>query len=245
MKNAVAYTRFSSEMQRDESIEAQVRAIQEYCSKQGLKLIHVYADRGISGTKDARPEFQNMISACKKKETRNFDTVIVHKLDRFARNRYDSAIYKKTLKENGVKLHSVIENLNDSPESVILESVLDGIAEYYSLNLAREVQKGKKENAYKCKFNGGFIPLGYDVDPISNQYIINDSEAKTIRKIFEMYLIWYSLIDITIYLNENGYRTKKGQEFKKNSIYDILGSEKYTGMYVYNKGYKGRKRASR
>lgn len=143
MINAVAYARFSTDMQREESIEAQVRAIEDYCSKNGYNLIKVFADRGISGTKDNRPEFQKMIDECKQASNiRNFDVVIVHKLDRFARNRFDSAIYKKVLKENNIKLYSVLENLNDSPESIILESVLDGMSEYYSLNLAREVQKG-------------------------------------------------------------------------------------------------------
>ena len=246
MINAVAYARFSTDMQREESIEAQVRAIEAYCSKNGYNLIKVFADRGISGTKDNRPEFQKMIDECKQPSNiRNFDVVIVHKLDRFARNRFDSAIYKKVLKENNIKLYSVLENLNDSPESVILESVLDGMSEYYSLNLAREVQKGKCENAYKCKFNGGYAPIGYDIDPITHEYVINETEAKTIKKIFELYLNGHSLIDITIFLNKNGYKTKAGKEFRKNSVYDILGSEKYAGYYVYNKGYKGRKRKKR
>ena len=209
MINAVAYARFSTDMQREESIEAQVRAIEEYCSKNGYNLIKVFADRGISGTKDNRPEFQKMIDECKQPDNiRKFDVVIVHKLDRFARNRFDSAIYKKVLKENNIKLYSVLENLNDSPESVILESVLDGMSEYYSLNLAREVQKGKCENAYKCKFNGGYTPLGYDINPQTHEYVINEKEAKTIKKIFNLYINGHSLIDITIFLNKNGYKTK-------------------------------------
>ena len=246
MINAVAYARFSTDMQREESIEAQVRAIEDYCNKNNYNLVRVFADRGISGTKDNRPEFQKMIDECKQpNNVRNFDIVIVHKLDRFARNRFDSAIYKKVLKESNIKLYSVLENLNDSPESVILESVLDGMAEYYSLNLAREVQKGKCENAYKCKFNGGYSPLGYDINPVTHEYVINETEAKTIKKIFELYVNGHSLIDITIYLNENGYKTKLGKPFRKNSVYDILGSEKYAGYYVYNKGYKSKKRKKR
>ena len=150
--------------------------------------------------------------------------------------------YSYRFKENNVKLFYVLEKLDDSPESIILKSVLDGISEYYSKNLAREVQKGKCENTYKGKFNGGYVPLGYDVDSITKEYIINPYEARTVQKIFELHLNGYSLIDITIYLNENGYKTKTGGEFKKNSIFDILGSEKYSGYYVYTKGYKGKKR---
>lgn len=107
------------------------------------------------------------------------------------------------------------------------------------------VFKGKCENAYKCKFNGGYAPLVYDIDPITHEYLINETEAKTVRKIFELYLNGHSLIDITIFLNQNGYKTKASKEFRKNSVYDILGSEKYAGCYVYNKGYKERKRKKR
>ena len=184
-KIAVAYCRFSSDNQRLESIDAQVRAIKEYCRKDGYTLIKIYIDEAISGTSiDDREEFLQMIEDSKKKE---FNHVIVHKFDRFARNRYDHAIYEKQLNENGVKLISVLEQLNDSPEAVILKSVLTGMNEYYSLNLAREVRKGQKENALKCVHNGGIPPLGYDLTT-EKTYIINEEEAKAVKLIFKMYL---------------------------------------------------------
>ena len=166
-----------------------------------------------------------------------FDTVIVHKLDRFARNRYDSAFYKRELKLNGVRVISVLENLDDSPESIILESVLEGMAEYYSANLAREVMKGLKEKALQCKHCGGRVPLGYDVTE-NQDYVINEREAESIKIIFSMYADGYGYGSIIDELNRLGYKTKAGKEFKKSSLHDILKNEKYIGVYTYNKTKK-------
>lgn len=232
MIRAVAYTRFSSDLQREESIEAQVRAIQSYCDQNGFVLLTVYADRGISGTSDNRPDFQRMIADSAKQE---FDAVIVHKLDRFARNRYDSAIYKNKLKSNGVRLISVLENLQDNPESIILESVIEGMNEYYSMNLSREVRKGLQENALECKVTGGPPALGYTVDKTTQKYIINEHEAQAVKMIFRMYIDGYSYDEIISALNRGGYRTRRNVPFAKNSLYAILRNERYTGVYIYVK----------
>jgi len=232
MKRAFAYARFSSDMQRDESIDAQLRAINEYASKNNYILIHEYVDKARSATTDKRPQFQKMIADSAKSDV---DAVIVHKLDRFSRNRYDSAIYKNALKKNGVVLLSVVENLNDSPESIILESVIEGFNEYYSKNLAREVEKGKKENALQCRHVGGIPPLGYDVDPATKKLVVNAFEAEAVKIIFSMYLDGFGYGEIIARLNQGGFKTKKGNRFRKNSIYEILKNEKYTGTYIYNK----------
>ena len=121
---AVAYTRYSSEMQRDESIEAQLRAIREWAARNRIEIVEEYIDRAKSATSDQRPEFQRMIQDA---ANGTFSIVIVHKLDRFSRNRYDSAHYKHQLKRHGVTLRSVVENLDGSPESIIMESVLEGV----------------------------------------------------------------------------------------------------------------------
>ncbi len=230
MEKAVAYCRFSSDNQRNESIDAQLRAINDYCKNNNIVLIKTYIDEAQSATNDQRDEFLNMIRDSQDGE---FDIVLVHKLDRFARNRYDSAIYKKALRDNGVRLVSVLENLNDSPEAVILESVLEGMNEYYSKNLAREVRKGMNENALKAIANGGTAPLGFNI--INQRYEINEIEAQSVKLIFQMYCqgCGYKLIAKT--LNEKGYKTKKGNRFSQNNIYDILRNEKYRGCYVWNK----------
>ena len=234
MKKAVVYARFSSENQRDESIDAQVRAINEYCEKNNIQIVKIFADRAKSATSANRPEFQEMIKFCENDIT-GISMVIVHKLDRFSRDKYDSAMYKQKLKLKGIRVVSVLENLDNSPESLILESVIEGMAQYYSANLAREVAKGQKENALKARHNGGTPPLGYDVAE-DKTYIINDEESKAVKIIFDRYVNGYSYSQIIDELNKLGYRTKReNKNFSKNSLYSILSNEKYTGVYVFNK----------
>jgi len=156
---AVLYARFSSDNQREESIDAQLRAMRDYCQRSGVVVTREYCDRARSATTDDRPEFLSMIADSKQ---RDFDFVVVHKLDRFSRNRYDSAYYKRELKKNGIVLLSVLEQVDDSPESIILESVLEGMSEYFSKNLAREVMKGMRESAMKCQAVGGRPLYGYN-----------------------------------------------------------------------------------
>lgn len=234
MLKAAAYARFSSDNQREESIDAQLRAIREYCQKNEIQLVKIYTDEAKSATTDDRPGFLQMI---KDSSLGLFNAVIVHKLDRFSRDRYDSAHYKRILMKNGVRLISVLEHLDDSPESIILESVLEGMAEYYSRNLAREVMKGMKETALQCKHTGGKPPLGYDVAK-DKTYVINEHEAQAVRIIFEMYAAGKGYSEIIDRLNSEGYRTKTGRRFGKNSIHDILRNEKYTGTFVFKKGTK-------
>lgn len=235
MTKAAFYGRFSSNNQREESAEAQLRASSDFADRNNYEIVAKYIDRAKSGTSSRkRTEFLRMI---KDAEKGLFQVIIVHKLDRFSRDKYDSAFYKRKLKQCGVKLISVTEQLDDSPESVILESVIEGMAEYYSKNLARETMKGLKENAYQCKHTGGMPPLGYDVNS-EKKYIINEREAESVRLIFEMYITGYSQSDMVNELNERGFKTKLGTIFKTNSIHSILTNEKYTGVYVYNKSAK-------
>lgn len=230
---AAIYVRYSSENQRDESIDAQLRSIKDYAKRNNLVVVKVFTDRAKSATTDKRPGFLEMIEESKKKK---FDVVLVHKLDRFARNRHDSIGYRMELKRNGVSLVSVLENLDDeSPESLILESVLEAMAEYYSKNLARETQKGLMENAMKCKHTGGKPPLGYDVDPETKRLVINLKEAAAVQYIFKLYLEGYGYKKIVTALKDKGFRTKKGNVIGSSSIHDILKNEKYKGVYFFNK----------
>ncbi len=229
---AALYARFSSDNQRSESIDAQIRAMTSYCAQRHISIVETYIDEARSATTDRRPSFQRMIADS---ALHNFNILLVHKLDRFARNRYDSAIYKRELKKNGVTVYSVLENLDDSPESIMMESVLEGMSEYYSQNLAREVMKGMRETALQCKHTGGKPPLGYDVDPITHKLIINPKEAETVRLIFSMYSGGCGYSEILGKLHDMGHRTKNGKEFQKNSLYSILTNPKYQGLYVFNR----------
>ena len=231
--NKVAlYARFSSDNQRSESIDAQIRAMTAYCEQHHYEIVKTYIDEAKSATTDRRPAFQQMIHDS---SSRIFNILLVHKLDRFARNRYDSAVYKRELKKNGVMVYSVLENLDSSPESIMMEAVLEGMSEYYSQNLAREVMKGMRETALQCRHTGGKPPLGYDVDPVTKKLVINPEEADTVKLIFSMYSRGYGYSPIIDKLHELGRKTKNGNNFQKNSLYSILSNPKYQGMYVYNR----------
>lgn len=195
-------------------------------------MIRTYADQAMTGTNDKREQFLQMISDSK---DGSFDVVIVHKLDRFSRDRYDSAFYKRELRKNHVRICSVLENLDDSPESIILESVITGMAEYYSKNLAREVMKGMKETAYQCRHTGGLPPFGYKVNPETRRYEIEGSEADGVQYIFKSVTEGKGYDRIIRELNAMGYKTRKGLPFGKNSIHEILRNEKYAGVYIFNR----------
>ena len=225
------YARFSSDNQRSESIDAQIRAMNNFCKQNHWQIVATYTDEARSATTDNRPEFQKMIEDSNKNL---FDIVLVHKLDRFSRDRYDSAIYKKRLKKNNVRLCSVLERMDDSPESIMMESVLEGMAEYYSKNLSREVMKGMNETALQCKHTGGCTPLGYRLNDERKLEIV-PKEAEAVRLIFHMFADGHGYSKISETLNNMGYHSKRGGVFGKNSLYSILSNEKYTGTFVFNK----------
>jgi site-specific DNA recombinase len=233
MKKLTAYARYSSTNQREESIDAQLRAIQEYADKNGFVVVKTYIDKAKTGTDDDREQFQLMMEELTSGVV-VADAVIVHKSDRFARNRYDSVHNKRRLGKKGVRFISVLERFDDSPESIMMESMIDGMNEYYSRNLARETLKGMKENALKAKHTGGSPPLGFDVDE-DKYYIINEEEARIIRMIYQDYIRGLSMSKITQKLNLSGLKTKYGNKFSLNAVSDILGNEKYKGTYVFNK----------
>ncbi|MDD4546403.1 MAG: recombinase family protein, partial [Oscillospiraceae bacterium] len=161
----IIYARYSSDNQREESIEGQLRECKEFAEKNGITILNSYIDRALSAKTDNRPEFQRMIKDSAKQL---FDVVIVWKLDRFARNRYDSAQYKAILRLNSVKVVSATESISEDSTGILLESLLEGYAEFYSAELSEKVIRGLTENALKCKYNGGGLPVGYAID--SEQY---------------------------------------------------------------------------
>ena len=225
------YARFSSDNQRSESIDAQIRHMNQFCKQNHWQVVATYTDEARSATTDNRPQFQQMINDSSKGL---FDIVLVHKLDRFSRDRYDSAIYKKKLKKNNVRLCSVLERLDNTPESIMMESVLEGMAEYYSENLSREVKKGNRENALKCVHNGGCCPLGYKLND-ERKLVIDPYEAEAVKMIFYMFSNGYGYSKIAETLNNMGYQPKRGGMFGKNSLNSILSNEKYTGVFVFGK----------
>jgi len=178
--NGVIYARYSSEGQREESIEGQIRECLEYCQRNGITILQNYIDRAFSAKTDNRPDFLRMVRDSTKGL---FEVVVVWKLDRFARNRYDSAHYKAALKKNGVRVLSAKENIADGPEGIILESMLEGMAEYYSAELSEKVIRGHTENALKCKYNGGTPTFGYTITLIDEpEAFLHPPQARLLGK---------------------------------------------------------------
>jgi len=227
--NAVLYCRYSSDSQREESIEGQIRECTEYAKYNNLTIIGSYIDRALSAKTDNRPEFQRMIKDSAK---RLFDVVIVWKLDRFARNRYDSAYYKAALRKNSVKVISAKENISDGPEGIILESMLEGYAEYYSAELSEKVKRGQKDNALKGKNNGGNIPFGYILGD-DKKLLIDPLAATIVQEAFTRYADGETLKVIVESLNERGLTTKKNQPFNTNSFSLLFDNRKYIGEFKY------------
>lgn len=195
-----------------------------------MTVVNEYCDRAISGKTDNRPNFQRLI---KDSEKRQFEAVIMYTLDRFARNRYDSAIYKAKLKKNGVKIYYAKQPMPDTPEGIILESVLEGYAEYYSENLSRNIKRGLKENALQCLSVGGAgLPLGYTIGE-DRKYKIDPIGAKIVQEIFQMYADGMSVTQIINECNRRGYKTSRGNAFSKNSLRSILKNDKYIGVYRF------------
>ena len=225
---AVLYGRYSSHAQKDASIEQQFRECRQYAERKGLEIIGEYADHALSGQTDQRPEFQRMIRDSKRGR---FQYVITWKVDRFARNRYDSATYKARLKASGVSVLYAKEDIPEGPEGILLESVLEGSAEYYSANLSQNIRRGMEDNARACKANGSRV-YGYRVGP-DGRFEADPDTAPIVRRIFQQYDAGVTQAEIARGLNEMGLRTIRGYAFDKNSLGRIMQNEKYIGVYKF------------
>lgn len=228
-KIAVVYARYSSHNQGEQSIEGQLEAAHAAAMQRGYTIVHEYIDRAVSGRTDNREQFQQMLSDTAKKQ---FDVILLWKVDRFGRNREEIAQNKYRCRKNNVRVEYVAETIPDSPEGVILESVLEGFAEYYSLQLSQNVTRGMRVSAEKCQVVGGNRPLGYEVGP-DKKFIIDPETAPTVKMIFNMYAEGYTTPEIVRHLNEKGLRNKRGKPFTKNSLFTVLRNEKYRGIYIF------------
>ena len=224
--NAVIYARYSSSAQTEQSIEGQLRVCREYAEKNGITILDEYIDRAMTGTNDNRPAFLRMIEDSKKKQ---FEKILVYKLDRFSRNRYDNAIYKHKLQQYGVKVISATEIISDSPEGMIMESLLEMFAELYSRDLSQKVKRGMRENVLKGLTIGGRVLYGYKVE--NKKVVIDEEKAQAVKIMFEDYAQGKSKTEIVNKLNNLGYRTNKGKKFTTNSLQDKLKNKKYLGYY--------------
>ena len=225
------YLRYSSNNQTEQSIEGQDRVCRSYARQNGIDVVGSYVDRAKSAAHDVekRTEFLRMVRDARKG---GFNYVLVYKLDRFARDRYDSAIYKAKLKQCGVQVISATEALSGGPESVIMESLLEGMAEYYSLELSQKVRRGINESAAKRRYLGGLPPLGLKSE--NNRLVPDPDTANIVQEIFCMADEGFSIVQIINTLNSKGYRSGRGTPFKRSSLNTILHNKRYIGYYIHN-----------
>lgn len=229
MKTAVIYARYSSDSQTEQSIEGQLRVCQEYAKNNEILIVGTYIDRAMTGTNDLRPDFQQMIRDSDKKQ---WDYVIVYKLDRFSRNKYETTIHKHTLSNNGVKVLSAMENIPDTPEGIILESLLEGMNQYYSVELSQKIHRGLNESYIKGQYTGGIQLYGYDT--VDKKNVINPAEAEVVKEIFNKYAKGFTGVQIVKDLKSRGIRNKKGNYIKTSQIYQMIFNRKYIGEVEHN-----------
>lgn len=227
MKTGVIYARYSSDSQTEQSIEGQLRVCNEYAKSHDILILDTYIDRAMTGTNDNRPEFQRMIKDSHKK---SWDMVLVYKLDRFSRDKYATTIHKKTLKDNGIKLVSATEFIPDTPEGIILESLLEGMNQYYSAELSQKIKRGKNESRHKGLLSGGVVLYGYK--NIDKKAVVDNEQATVIISIYEKYCNGWTVLQIMNDLNSKGI-SHNGKPFRYNTLCKILKNEKYIGIYRY------------
>ncbi len=228
MKKAVIYARYSSHKQREESIERQLEICHKYAEDNGYVVIGEYCDRAQTGKNDNRPAFQKMIEDARKKQ---FSAVLVWKMDRFARNRYDSAKYKGMLALYKIRVRSATEPIPEGAGGILIESVFEGMAEAYSVELSEKVTDGMTRNAQNGIANGGARTYGYNIE--EKRYVINPHEAHAVQAVFDMYAEGETVRSILQYCNVRGYKTPQGREFGYNFIDRMLKNKKYIGLYAW------------
>lgn len=235
-----AYCRYSSENQRDGySIEAQSKAIKEYCAAAGHTIYKIYVDEALSATDDDRESFLSMIDDAK---AGLFQCIVVHKLDRFARNRYDSAIYGKVLEELGITLYSILEPIasDDTPEALLFRGMVETMNEYYSRNLGRETIKGKDIAARSFKHLGGPVPFGYMLDE-NRVYTPDPQEAPIVLEVFKKYDSGVKIIEIARWLAAINARTRYNKPYTPEAISRMLTHTVYIGRYTWGARSKRKK----
>ena len=243
MKAAI-YTRVSSDSQdMDLSISAQLRALRDYALKHDCTVAKEYVDEAESGRNDRRPAFREMITLAKTKHP-PFEVILVWKLNRFARNRADSIVYKKLLRDRGIKLISINEPLEDSPSGHLLEGVIETIDEFYSENLGEDIKRGMRENAGRGFFNGSRPPYGFHkVDVIDGDKtrhrlepdIEGSKSRQTIQLIFDKALKGLGCKEIAKFLNKEGYCSGKGGKWGRTTVHKILTNEAYCGSLIWGR----------
>ena len=227
--NVVIYARFSSHSQNEQSIEGQLKECNAYAAANGMTIVGEYIDRAMTGTNDNRPDFQRMI---RDSERHKFEAVLVYQLDRFARKREDSAIYKARLKRNGVRVISAREPISQDASGILVEGVLESMAEYYSAELSQKIHRGMDINAEKCLSIGSNPGLGFIVNS-DKTFSIDPEGAAIVKEIFERFAAGETKTEIVKDMQRRKVKTALGKKFSINSLSKMLSNKRYIGIYMY------------
>ena len=230
MPNAAIYARYSSQAQRSESIEQQIDACRKWCAANSYDITRIYHDDARSGRSVVgRDEFLRMVDDAK---LGGFSVVVVYKLDRFARDRYDAAVYRRKLRDCGVEVKSAMENIPDGPEGRLMESLMEGVAEWYSADLSQKTLRGMRSNAEKCMANG--VPVfGYDVGE-DGKYVINDAQANIVRQTYRWWIQGVDSVEIGKRVCAAGFVTAMGRKPGRQWARSIIHDERYIGVYHWD-----------
>jgi len=223
---AVIYARFSCSRQREASIEDQLRVCHEWCAREGHEVVAEYCDRAASGRTDERPEFQRMVENAGESEL-----CVVYMMDRFSRDIYDAPIYKKRLRDHGVKVVSATESMPDGPEALLMESIYEAMAAMESAHTSQRTRRGMEGNALKCLHNG--VPVfGYRFGD-DGRYEVDEQQADIVREVFARRCDGESPTSIARDLASRGVKTSHGRPCSHAMVAAMLKNEKYVGTYSW------------
>ena len=228
IKIAAAYIRVSTDDQTELSPDSQVKKIQEYAKAHGYVVPNefIFHDDGISGrTTTKRPGFNKMIATAKS-DPKPFDAILVWKFSRFARNREDSIVFKSMLKKRGIDVISISEAVGDDKMSILIESLIEAMDEYYSVNLSEEVVRGMTEKVSRGQAVS-VPPIGYKIE--NGKFYIDEEIAPMVRSIFKAYLEGKGCREIAMQLNAKGYKTRRGNKFENRTVQYIIDNPVYAG----------------
>ena len=225
---AAIYTRYSSHVQNDASIEQQIAECQEFARQKGYKIVATYSDHAISGRTDIRPEFQKMLRAAEKHE---FQVLLAYKSNRISRNMLHALSYEDKLAKLGIDVYYCKEEFGDNAAGRFALRTMMNVNQFYSENLAEDTRRGLMDNAQQCKVNG-CPPYGYRRGG-DGKFEIDEERAAIVREIFRRIADGEIKAHIADDLNARNLRTSTGREWGKNAFSAMLGNERYMGIYIY------------
>lgn len=226
---AVIYARYSSHNQKDASIEQQVEACMKKAASEQLEVVGIYPDRAKTGKTDKRKNFQKMMQDA---GTGKFQYVIAWKSNRMGRNMLQAMVNAEILLGYGVKCLYVEEDFADTAAGRFALRNMMSVNQFYSENMAEDIQRGMMDNAKQCKATGS-PPYGYKI-ATDKSLLIDEPAAKIVREIYERIAAGHRIIDIVRDLNERGVKTRRGFEWNKSSFNRLLHNERYRGVYMFN-----------